>query len=87
MNVATVLSNGKCTDMEVQGRDLIAGRPTTIKVTSADARAALREPVYSIIGTIRGVLENARRSFRQILSIRAWCLPAAARWLTDWHSC
>ena len=58
MNVATVLSNGKCTDMEVQGRDLIAGRPTTIKVTSADARAALREPVYSIIGTIRGVLEK-----------------------------
>ena len=38
--------------------DLIAGRPTTIKVTSADARAALREPVYSIIGTIRGVLEK-----------------------------
>ena len=58
INVATVHPDGKTADIEVRGRDLVTGMPTTIKVTSADARAALREPVYATIATIRGVLEK-----------------------------
>lgn len=58
IKVATVHTEGKSEAMEVRGRDLVTGMPTTIKVTSADARAALREPVYAMIATIRGVLEK-----------------------------
>ena len=58
IKVATVHSEGRSDAIEVRGRDLVTGMPTTIKVTSADARAALREPVYSMIATIRGVLEK-----------------------------
>lgn len=58
VKVATVHSEGRNEAIEVRGRDLVTGMPTTIKVTSADARAALREPVYSMIATIRGVLEK-----------------------------
>lgn len=58
VNVATVHPDGRVADMEVRGRDLVTGMPTTIKVTSADARAALREPVYSMVATIRSVLEK-----------------------------
>lgn len=58
IKVATVHPEGKSEAMEVRGRDLVTGMPTTIKVTSADARAALREPVYAMIATIRGVLEK-----------------------------
>ena len=58
IKVATVHSEGRSDAIEVRGRDLVTGMPTTIKVTSADARAALREPVFSMIATIRGVLEK-----------------------------
>ena len=42
----------------VSGRDLIAGLPRTVMVTSDEIREALQEPVRQILGAIRGVLEK-----------------------------
>ena len=43
--------------MEVRGRDLLAGLPKTIEVTSEEIRSALIEPVGVIIEKVRSVLE------------------------------
>lgn len=43
--------------MEVRGRDLMAGLPKNVVVTSAETREALAESVTAICDTIRSVLE------------------------------
>lgn len=58
MNVATVHSEGRQVEKDIRGRDLVTGLPTTIKVTSEDARKALRESVASLVATVRSVLEK-----------------------------
>lgn len=44
--------------MEVKGRDLVAGLPKTLTITSEEIREALQEPVSSIIDAIRITLER-----------------------------
>jgi rod shape-determining protein MreB len=44
--------------MEVKGRDLIAGIPKTVIITDEEIREALREPVMSIVATVRTCLER-----------------------------
>jgi len=45
--------------LEIKGRDLIAGLPKTIKVTSQEIRDALSEPISSIVESVRVILEKA----------------------------
>jgi len=45
-------------EMEVGGRDLIAGLPRTTTVTSQEIREALSEPLHSMIETIKQTLEK-----------------------------
>ena len=44
--------------MEVRGRDLVAGLPKTIEVTSQEIREALAEPITQIVERVKGVLEQ-----------------------------
>ena len=44
--------------MEIKGRDLITGLPKIIEVSEVQIREALREPVYSIIESIKTTLEK-----------------------------
>jgi len=44
--------------MEVKGRDLIAGLPKMITITSEEVREALSEPVHEIVETARITLER-----------------------------
>jgi rod shape-determining protein MreB len=44
--------------MEVRGRDVGAGLPKSVNVTSNDIAAAVKRPLLSIIGSIKGVLER-----------------------------
>ncbi len=46
------------TSVEVKGRDLVAGLPKTLTITSEEIREALQEPVSSIIDAIRITLER-----------------------------
>lgn len=45
-------------EMEVRGRDLMAGLPKTITVTSEEVREALQEPINAIVERVRSVLEE-----------------------------
>ena len=44
--------------MEVKGRDLVAGLPKTITITSQEIRDALMEPVSRIVEAVRITLER-----------------------------
>lgn len=44
--------------MEVKGRDLVAGVPKTIEVTSEEIREALSEPIKTIIEAVRVTLDK-----------------------------
>ncbi len=45
-------------EMEVKGRDQVAGLPRTINITSDEVTEALAEPLSSVVGVVRGVLEQ-----------------------------
>ncbi len=44
--------------IEVKGRDLVDGVPKTIVITDEEVREALREPVMTIVETVRACLER-----------------------------
>ncbi len=44
--------------MEVKGRDLVAGLPKTITITSQEVREALMEPISTIVDSVRITLER-----------------------------
>lgn len=44
--------------MEIKGRDLVAGVPKTMKITSAQIREALTEPIAVIVEAVRQALEQ-----------------------------
>lgn len=44
--------------MEVKGRDLVAGLPKTLTVTSQEVREALLEPISTIVDSVRITLER-----------------------------
>jgi len=46
------------TTMEVKGRDLVAGLPKTLTISSGEIREALQEPISSIVDAIRITLER-----------------------------
>ncbi len=44
--------------MEVKGRDQVSGLPKTILITSAEVAEAIAEPLATIVGVVRAVLEK-----------------------------
>jgi len=48
----------KETSIEVKGRDLVAGLPKTLTITSQEVREAIQEPVNTIVETVRYTLER-----------------------------
>ena len=49
---------GEETSTEVKGRDLVAGLPKTLTITSEEIREALQEPISSIVDAIKVTLER-----------------------------
>jgi rod shape-determining protein MreB len=46
------------TSMVIKGRDLVAGLPRTIEISSEEVREALREPISSIVDAVKSMLER-----------------------------
>jgi len=57
MGVATAYPGGRDLKTEVRGRDLVAGLPRTVVMTSEECRLALEEPLQAIAVAVRGVME------------------------------
>jgi len=45
-------------EMEIQGRDQVAGLPRTIRIRSSEITEALQEPLSAIVGVVKSVLEK-----------------------------
>ena len=55
--IATAYPNGRNETLEFRGRDLVSGLPKTLRMSSAETRDALAEPVSLIIECVKSVLE------------------------------
>jgi len=58
MSIGSAFPTGEESSMEVKGRDLVAGLPKTLTVTSEEIRDALQEPVSTIVEAVRITLER-----------------------------
>lgn len=58
IKIGSALSLEESMEMEVKGRDQVAGLPRTITITSEEVTEALAEPLSSVVGVVRGVLEQ-----------------------------
>lgn len=57
IRVGTAKYKGRNEFLEICGRDLVSGLPKVIRITSAETREALAEPVNAIIESVKTVLE------------------------------
>ena len=74
--------------MEVRGRDLIAGLPRTIPITSSEVMEAIETPLQQLVAAVRAVLEQTPAgAVVATSSTRAWSCPAAARCCATSTSC
>jgi rod shape-determining protein MreB len=58
ITIGTALANGPTKTMEIKGRDLVAGIPKMIVLSSDEVREALAEPIHQIIDTVLQTLER-----------------------------
>ena len=58
MTIGSAYPVGEESTMEVRGRDIVAGLPKTLTITSEEIREALQEPVSSICEAVRITLGN-----------------------------
>ncbi|MER3447331.1 MAG: rod shape-determining protein [Candidatus Dadabacteria bacterium] len=58
IKLGTVVEGGEVGVMKVKGRDLKAGVPKTVEISSEEVREALTEPIISIIEAIKQALER-----------------------------
>ncbi|MBN4076403.1 rod shape-determining protein [Gemmatimonas aurantiaca] len=58
INIGSAYPMEKELSMEVKGRDLVAGVPKTVKLSSAQVREALVEPIDRIVEAVRESLEH-----------------------------
>ena len=56
--IGNAFETGEVQSMEVKGRDLVAGLPRTLSVTSDEIREALTDPISAIIEAVRVALEQ-----------------------------
>jgi rod shape-determining protein MreB len=58
LKIGSALPLEETLEMEVKGRDQVAGLPRTINITSDEVTEALAEPLSSVVGVVRAVLEQ-----------------------------
>ncbi|OQX54202.1 MAG: rod shape-determining protein [Candidatus Omnitrophica bacterium 4484_213] len=58
IKIGSAYSLEEAMSMEVKGRDLVAGLPNTLTISSEEIREAMSEPISSILETIRIALER-----------------------------
>ena len=63
--------------MEVKGKDMVAGLPKTVTITSQEVREAMLEPLNAIIDAVRTTLERCPRELSYDLEDRGIMLAGA----------
>src|SRR5467141_1074307 len=58
MTIGNAYPSDEVLTMDIKGRDLVAGVPRTLTVSSDEVREALAEPVNAIVEAVKGTLER-----------------------------
>lgn len=58
ITLGSAMPSEKESDYEIKGRDLLGGLPKTVKITSAEVREAMAEPMREIVSAIMTTLEQ-----------------------------
>ncbi len=58
INIGTVFPGSREEKMEIRGRDLVTGLPHTVTIGSEEIEEALRDSIYAIVRTTKGLLEQ-----------------------------
>jgi rod shape-determining protein MreB len=58
ITIGTAMSRGAAKTMEVKGRDLVAGVPKMVVLSSDEVREALAEPIHQIVESVLQTLER-----------------------------
>jgi len=58
MKIGNAYSTGEEKSMEIKGRDLVAGAPKTVEITSAQVNDALMDPLSEVVDAVRTALEK-----------------------------
>jgi rod shape-determining protein MreB len=58
ITIGTAMPNGSVKTMEVKGRDLVAGIPKMVVLSSEEVRDALQEPIHQIVDSVIQTLER-----------------------------
>jgi rod shape-determining protein MreB len=58
IKIGSAFKIGEEEELEIKGRDLIAGIPKTMKISSAEVREALQEPTNAIVDAVKRSLER-----------------------------
>ncbi|KYH33603.1 rod shape-determining protein MreB [Neomoorella mulderi] len=59
INIGTAHPSSRAeASMDVRGRDLVAGLPKTVNITSREIYTAIQEPLQQIVGAVKEVLEK-----------------------------
>jgi rod shape-determining protein MreB len=58
LSIGSALPLDEPREIEVKGRDQVAGLPRTIKITSDEVTEAMAEPLSSVVGMVKSVLEQ-----------------------------
>ena len=58
IQIGTAYPTEDIKSMDVRGRDIVAGIPRTIKVTSEEIREAIQEPIHVIVEAVKDILEK-----------------------------
>jgi rod shape-determining protein MreB len=58
IKIGTAIKLDKPLEMEVKGRDLVAGIPKNLKLTSEEIREAISEPISQIVEALKAALEQ-----------------------------
>lgn len=79
VKIGSVYPMEKEISMEVRGRDLVAGLPKTLTITSQEVREALLEPVQIILESVRLTLERCPPELSSDLVERGVVLAGGGR--------
>ena len=72
--------------IEVRGRDQVSGLPKTIQVTSGEVTEAIAEPLSSIVGVVKGVLEKTPPELASDVIDRGIVMTGGGALLRNFHT-
>src|SRR5438876_7072333 len=72
IKIGSAFPSEKETSVEVKGRDLVAGLPKTLMITSQEVREALLETISTIVDSVRITRERCPRDHSTVLVDRGF---------------